>query len=113
MKSLKLLPFDCDNATLSFSHTVLWAGRFTEGVFQFIESLPQLPVPEGFTSYVGRQEHDRTTENPYGEKVTYTNAEELCKIPSEVRESFGHTDRAVWAYLSELKPLTKVAIFWH
>ena len=111
---LRLLPFDCDRGEFAYSHTIL--NLDDRGVYACIEELNQLPVPENFTSFTGKQPNydDRcygpTTDTPYGERLTYTTAGELCSIPLERRSEYW---RPTWAYLEALPPETKIALFWH
>lgn len=107
---LKLLPFDHDDGKFPFSHTVLR----TYGGYELGEKLSkcnQLPVPERFSSYLSRNDdyeeshYGETIETPYGERLTYTTAEEILKAVPE-------NHPAAWAYLKALPPQTKVALFW-
>lgn len=106
---LTLLPFDCDHEYLSFSHNVLQLPR-DYNLFDKIRATTQNEVPEGFTSYVSRDDayeethYGKTTEDPYGEKVRYTTAGELKKCGI-----YGPSG----AYVNELPDENKVALFWH
>lgn len=106
---LTLLPFDCDHEDLSFSHNVLKIPRDST-VFDKIRATTQKEVPEGFTSYVSRDDayeeshYGETIEDPYGDKVRYATAGDLkkCDIPGPAG-----------AYVAELPDDNKVALFWH
>ncbi len=113
---LTLLPFDADRANLSFSHSVLGIERRRE-LWDLILEMEIDVVPNGFTSYLSRLEngetgYGETMETPYGEPLKYTKAERLVSLAhhEEVRNNF--KNRAVWAYLMELPPETKIALYW-
>jgi hypothetical protein len=113
---LTLLPFDHDSGEFCYSHTVLDCGRSYD-LFDFIDTLPQIEVPQGFTSYVSRQggkdtHYGKTTETPYGEPVKYTTASMLLTVPENIKATFSPKERAIWAYLEQLDQYTKVALFW-
>lgn len=67
------------------------------------------------TSYWGTHEetgepcYGVTTEDSYGDPVCYVLAGDLCQIP--IKDN--GTTKAIWAYLSHLPPMTKVAVYWH
>jgi hypothetical protein len=114
---LRLLPFDADNGSdFAYSHTILEVGRDYD-LHDKIKKLPSLPVPSGFTSFSGKQEgfddtcYGLTIKTPYGEELKYVVARDLCAI--ELRKDAHNKLRGVWAYLSHLPPLTKVALYWH
>lgn len=110
---LRLLPFDHDNGTFAYSHTIL---NF-DGSYEFydrINKLPQMPVPPDFTSFCGRsKKHDdtcygETVETPYGEPVKFALAGDLAKVKLD-----GRWQEATQAYLKRLPPEAKVALYWH
>lgn len=110
---LRLLPFDCDQDRLSFSHTILQFCRNSE-LFSKIQKLNQLEVPDGFTSFSGRADgwddtcYGETVKTPYGEPLTYTTATELASIAER-----SQWDAPTWAYIDALDPKTKIALYWH
>lgn len=106
---LTLLPFDCDSELLSFSHNVLQLNRDYD-LFGKIDKLPQLEVPNNFSSYLSRDEeyeephYGNTTETPYGNKLQYTTAGELKKC---------NINGPAGAYINALPDQNKVALYWH
>lgn len=113
---LRVLPFDGDFPQLCFSHTVLGVDRCA-ALFEQIDALPSWPVPEGFASFTGQADgiedtcYGDTTETPFGQRTCYVFAGQLAAIP--VPERAGYKTRATWAYLRELPPETKVAVYWY
>lgn len=111
---LALLPFDYDGGSFSYSHTVLR----TYGGYELhdkIKQCNQLPVSDDFTSYLSREgdgdrdtHYGKTTTTPYGERLTFTTAQELIRATTE-----GDIGPATWAYINALKPQTKIALYWH
>ncbi len=115
---LTLLPFDADSERMNFSHTVLSCERRGQ-LFEEIQELRATPVPEDFTSYLSLdgeyEEHHygQTHETPYGEPLTYVLAGQLWPFASHEDVMSQSKNRAIWAYLAELPPDTKVALYWH
>jgi hypothetical protein len=113
---LRLLPFDSDMGDLAFSHTVLECGRYYE-LHDEIRKLASARVPLKFYSFSGRSPefddacYENTQEDPYGDPVKYVMAGDLVKIDLPP-DPHCHL-KAVWAYLRELMPDTKVALYWH
>lgn len=111
---LRLLPFDADSG-ISFSHTILDCDR-DYPMFDAIQELDALPVPEGFTSFSGRCDecHDtcygKTLKDPYGSPVLYVTASLLVSVK---HDQMSQKNRAIWAYLEHLAPSTKIALYWH
>lgn len=112
---LRLLPFDCDQGEFAYSHTLMEVGRNYD-LHDKIRRLRSMPVPKGFTSFCARGKDGEPTygvtlKTPYGEPLEYVLAGELStiKLPVDTR----HGPRAVWAYLNELPPQTKIALYWH
>ena len=112
---LRLLPFDADDL-VSYSHTVLSCEQDYR-LFDAIADLEKTKgrtVPPGFNSFVSRDEayedshYGRTTETPYGEPLQEVEVEVLLKIDAPK----DGINKAIWAYLAELPPRTKVALFW-
>lgn len=114
---LRLLPFDAD----CFSHTVLDCARRHElwDSIQKIENRVGRDVPDGFTSFSGRsQRHDDTCygltiRTPYGENLKYVLTSDLLPLARHKAVHDNEKNRAIWAYLAQLNPQTKVALYWH
>jgi len=118
---LRLLPFDCNNPNLSFSHTVLDCER-RRGLFDVIlkiEKTVGAAVPRGFASLSNRNPssgetgYGETTRTPYGDTLM---AIRVCHLLT-VRKHEGAVDnwknRAIWSYLAELPLDTQVALYLH
>ena len=55
---------------------------------------------------------ERTTQDPYGNSLTYVFAQDVKKIPGEVREKLTEWNRAALAYIQELPDDTKIYLWW-
>ena len=115
---LNLLPFDGDMGSMNFSHTVLDCERRSQ-LFEELEGLPAVRVPEDFNTYLCKDDeyeeshYGNTQDTPYGEPLTYVLAEQLVPFASHEGVENHFKNRAIWAYLKELPPRTKVALYWH
>lgn len=114
---LRLLPFDCDRGEFAYSHTILDCER-RRSLWTAVEKLPATPVPKGFTSFVGDRPDGEsgygvTAETPYGEPLMATTAGQLLILKDHEGVIDNHKNRAIWAYLAELPPETRVALYWH
>ena len=113
---LRLLPFDCDQGALVYSHTILDLGRNCE-LQREIRKLPALPVPDNFRSFVGREPeyngicYGVTNKTPYGDPLQFVLAGNLCAV--DLPKEAGHIEQAIWAYLKCLPHQTKVALYWN
>lgn len=111
---LTLLPFTYDMGASASSHTVLHLCRHRD-LLDKIQSLPSFQVPKDFATYLkgGREEFGNLQDTPYGERLKYTTAESLLVLRDHVDVKDNWDNRAAWAYLAELPPDTKIALFWH
>ena len=120
---LYLLPFDCDHPSIVFSHTVLNCDT-SYSLWEKIGALPAFPVQAGFTCYLSREpiEGDEEYAEPhygevkadaYGTPLHYALAGSLAQLRREPAVDGSPTNRAIWAYLAALPPMTKVALYWH
>lgn len=108
---LRLLPFDQDG-TQSFSQTVLSVNQCYD-LFEKILSLPAYTVPEQFNSFYGDNSHyGITTHDAYGTRLTYVYAKDLRFLGEEKCIETDQKNRAIWAYISVLPDLTKIALYW-
>lgn len=110
---LALLPFSYDLC----SFTVLQCERRRE-LWRVVTGLPAWPVDPGFSSYCGQipgggYAYGETQETPYGRRLTYTTVKHLLTLRDHEGVMDNPNNRAVWAYLNELPPSTKVALYWH
>ncbi len=113
---LTLLPFSYETS----SHSVLQLMHRRElwCPIEDIELEHGIHVPDGFMSYLGRNEDGETTfgetlTTPYGERMKYLTAGQLLPLRNHPAAQDNDVNRAVWAYLAELDPTTKVALYWH
>ena len=120
---LTLLPFEVNEEvekTVCFSHSVLGVDRDRE-LFKKITELEEkkgIAVPFNFYSYLssdGKYEEPHygiTTETPYGTPLNYLRVKDLLEFKAAIY-SFDKRTKAVWAYLKQLPPKTKIALYWH
>ncbi len=117
---LYLLPFDCDNPGISFAHTLLSCQRRGD-LFDVLSTLlGATPVPDDFTSFLGYHPapcgeygYGHTYEDPYGSSLRALTVAQLLTVSTHDGVQDNHKNRAIWAYLAELPPETRVALFWH
>lgn len=113
---LRLLPFDAD----FFSHTILDCERRRD-VFDAITEVEEKigrDVPDNFQSFTacgadGESCYGATLRTPYGENLKYILVEDLLQFTFHVDVTDNEKNRAIWAYLAQLKGTTKVALYWH
>lgn len=129
---LRLLPleYDAPDAGEGFSHTVLscWgASAGVAGVPELFTAILDMSlrgtatdVPPGFKSYVSigpagtfPPHYGVTAFTRFGRQVKCLTAAQLCTFADDPGVTNHHRNRAVWAYLAQLPPLTRIALFWH
>lgn len=113
---LTLLPFDADCEGIAYSHTMLPMDQGEH--LTTLLKLSARPVPEHFSSYMRREggegsRYGITTKTPYGEPLEYVTAREFLNVCAALDMGDGHRTHASLAYLKELDPNTKVALYWH
>jgi hypothetical protein len=117
---LKLLPFDADSEFISFSHTVLGLNRRSElwPIIELIEQEWGLVVPPHFSTFVGHHEgceetgYGDTQTTAYGQPLRYVLAQHLNPLSNHRAVTDDDKNRAIWAYIRELRDDTKIALFW-
>ena len=115
---LRLLPLDCDVPDIRFSYTVLECER-RRGLWDKVSALPALEAESGIGCYVSRTNDGECGYGPlpatdaYGKPYKYTTARHLLTLTGEPGVTDSHKNRAIWAYLAELPPDTKVVLDWH
>lgn len=123
---LTLLPYDGRNEDWAASFTVLQCER-RSGLFAAIgdvETARATPVPKSFNSYLSRDDdnsahytdshYGNTQETPYGDPVHTLTAGELSRAFHDHEDVQDNAlNRATWAYLANLPPDTRVALYWH
>ena len=115
---LRLLPLDYEGDACSYSHTVLSCDRRRD-LWAVINKFKTKPVPEYFTSFLGREGDDgdyhygQTHKNPYGSEIGTITVKQLRKCVDHEGVQESQKNRAIWAYLACLNPKTRIALFWH
>ena len=112
---LYLLPIESE--TVHFSHTVLNCQRRPD-LFKELLSIPSEPVSQYFSTFLSRGEdgehcYGKTTTTPYGQALTWVRLESLLLYRDHIDVRDNSRNRAIWAYLGELPPFTKIALYWH
>jgi len=140
---LDLLPFEQEDPGHSYSHTILRCVTnchdLYEAITNFQNDIGQAnslkvigveydpdkddrKVPEDFTSFrsqVCRYDGDdeahygETLEDAYGHKVRWLYVKELLQWKNHAGVQRNQKHRAIWAYLEQLNPETRVALYWH
>ncbi len=118
---LDLLPFDCDQGNFAFSHTLLNCCRRRElwETLSAMENQRGRKVPSGFTSFRSRDNkyeephYGTTIDTPYGTPLKFLLVEDLLLLVNHEAVQDNAKNRAIWAYLAQLPPETKVALYWH
>ena len=117
---LQLLPFDCDNDVVQYSHTILNCERHGELFRQIgeMEDEKGKPVRDDFRSYLGSAPgwsdvcYGKTIETPYGDRLRFLTARDLKAFEGTGEVDDYAVNRAIWAYLCCLPDETKVALYW-
>lgn len=118
---LRLLPLDYDSPdspAFSYSHTVLSCDR-NRDLWTVIGRFKTTPLPENFTSFLGKKEEDgdycygQTHMTPYGSEIATVTVKQLLKCADHEGVKAYPTNRAIWAYLACLPKKTRIALFWH
>lgn len=116
---LALLPFE-GSEEVPFSHSVL---RTTMSYalgdeLMEMEKRRGRDVPVRFSSYLCRDEkyeeshYGNTQFTPYGERLKEVEVEDLLAFRDHELVQINPRNRAVWAYLAELPPRTRIALYW-
>lgn len=114
---LTLLPIECDQDEWGYSHTVLNCER-RSSLFEALLEIPAHPVPLKFHTYLSRDEkyeephYSDTQKTPYGDALQWVRVSDLMKFKNHEGVTDNTLNRAVWAYLGELKPEMKIALYW-
>lgn len=101
-----------------FSHTVLDCER-RRGLFEAIQELRGERVPETFHTYVSRDaeyeesHYGNTQTTSYDEPLKHVSVRELLFFASHEGVKDNPLNSAIWAYLSELPPEMRVALYWY
>ncbi len=117
---LTLIPVDHESDGWGFGHTLLDLERRRD-LFEEIQATEHYEggaVPKYFATHISRDDkyegphYGDTQETPYGKPLLRVSARSLLfhKHHEGVRDNA--RNRAVWAYLSELSPGTKIALYW-
>lgn len=117
---LRLLPFEADLPPKHcFTYTVLNLGQDIRlwGPIDEIEARTGADVPENFNSLMGGLNDEVTHWGPTvevdeGVRLQYVRAQDLVPLSDHVAVKSVTPTRAAWAYLRELPPETKVALYW-
>lgn len=107
------LPIECDTDVITYSHSILRLER-NRALWDEINKLEPRKLGKTLNCYLARREDGETqygevNEDNYGEALTYLYTQELALIDDEFIEG---VNKAVWGYLKELPPSTKIVIFW-
>lgn len=113
---LTLLPIGHDTNDWGFAHTMIQCDRHAalfEAIME-VEKTESGPVPDAFHTYLSRGEdgdycYGKTQTTPYGEKIRAVRVRDLVPLKSLAKDY----NAAAWAYLEQLPPNSRVALYWH
>lgn len=72
------------------------------------------PIPKGNVVLWYKDEGiDDSTKSPYGDRLTYVTAGELCKVKLDTRFPTHQFNKAIFAMIRELPPESWVILYWH
>ncbi len=82
-------------------------------LFEQIDQIISSPVPPDFKSFYSTEdcyyEYGSLTKDGFDEELNYIFVKELLKL-KPLSES--QTNKAIWAYLKQLPPEGKIALYW-
>lgn len=115
---LTLIPVEHDDGRWGYGHTVLRmdAANYIHDLIERF-NLRETDPPDKFNTYLSRDDkyeephYGETNEDPYGEPLRCVRAGDLGALV--LHENVTARDRAVWAYIRQLPPETKIALYWH
>ena len=113
---LTLLPIEHDTNEWGFAHSMIRCNRDGE-LFNAVmecEKADSGPVPDDFHTYLARgkdgdSKYGKTKTTPYGEKIRVVKVSELMPLKYLAKDY----NAAAWAYLEQLPPNMRVALYWH
>lgn len=109
---LTLLPVGGINELITSIHNFLNCERDNH-LFDQIMKIVSSPVPPDFKGFHSTDEADyvygNITKDAYGEELTYVNVKDLTNLKPN---SESQTNKAIWAYLKQLPPEGKIALYW-
>ena len=121
---LLLMPFksynDINGRTIGFGYTCLEVVRNSD-MWREIRALENQPVPERFLTHFGPTYPDepdywdrdfQTSVDAYDKPLRWVFAGALASLRDYRNIPKESQDRAVWAYLEQLPPDYKVALYW-
>lgn len=116
-RDLTLLVFDYDSGHTALNLTSLHLAR-CDDLFGEVDSIGGERVPPQFSSRWAESEEGgyanrNLQEDCHGNSLCWVHAEALLKLQLHSRVQDDPANRAAWAYLAELEPPMKVALFWH
>lgn len=114
---LRLLPVEHDGGRWGFSHSIL-SCQNGGWIHDLVKDMRTIDPPNDFMSFTGdlkngERGYGQTKETPYGEPVECLRVSQLLTIKDSDVIQKNLQNRAVWAYLAELPPQMKIAMYWH
>lgn len=103
-----------------FAHTILEVFRRRDlfGEIEILEQKHGKQVPNIFHTYFstkadGENGYGEVKQTPYGSPLLMIDVVHLAQLYLHNDVNDNITNRAIWAYLSVLKPDTQIALYWH
>jgi hypothetical protein len=116
MKSLRLVPIEYSTDSICYGFTVLETD-FQIDLMDAIQRLSDEPVSQIFESFLlikGNQyQRGVTLFDAHGNSLKSVLCHDLCELSTHKGVLQFQRNRAVWAYLKQLEPESKVVLFWY
>lgn len=116
MKSLRLVPVEYSTDSICYGFTILETD-FQMDLMDAIQGLSDEPVPQIFESFLlikGNQyQRGVTLFDAHGNGLRSVLCHDLCQLLTHKGILQFQRNRAVWAYLKQLEPESKVVLFWY
>ncbi len=109
---LRLLPIEGIKEEIKGSGNFLNCEK-DKVLFEQIEQINASTVPSDFQAYHDTEEgfvYGSLTKDAYGTELNYVFVKELLKFKPN---SESQTNKAIWAYLKQLPPEGKIALYWN
>ena len=109
---LTLLPIGGINELITSIHNFLACER-DNYLFERIMQIVASPVPPDFKGFYSTENCDyvygNVTKDAYDTELTYVLVKDLLKLKPHPESQ---TNKAIWAYLKQLPPNGKIALYW-
>jgi hypothetical protein len=110
---LTLLPISGTNESITSRNNFLNCER-DNFLFDRIDQMTASTVPPDFKGFYSTEDCDYVygsiTKDGFDTELTFVLVKELVKLKPHTESQ---TNKAIWAYLRQLSPEGKIALYWH